>query len=117
MANKGHFKPGQSGNPGGLTPEEAKAKRDLRKALCGEWKEIHEALMGLVKAGNAPAVIYAHKHLAGEAAAVEEAQDADEEADLSGLTDQEARDYLALRLKVSDAAKTKAIEEAARAVN
>lgn len=107
------FAPGQSGNPGGQSAEEAEARAKLRAALCGEWQEIHEALMLLVKAGNAPAVIYAHKHVAGEAMAEQARQDEDEESGIAALTSEEARDYLALCLKVSDAAKTKALAQAA----
>jgi len=107
------FPKGVSGNPGGQSSEEAEARAKLRAALCGEWQEIHEALMVLVKSGNAPAIIYAHKHVAGEAVAERDDRDDEEDAGIAALTDDEARDYLALCLKVSDAAKTKAIAQTA----
>lgn len=56
------FRPGQSGNPDGAPRE----RIELRRALEGDAQEIHDALMGLVRDGNAPAIIYAHTQLIGK---------------------------------------------------
>lgn len=56
------FKPGQSGNPDGAPKERV----ELRRALEGDAQEIHDALMALVRGGNAPAIIYAHTQLVGK---------------------------------------------------
>ena len=69
---KGGFVKGRSGNPGGMTPEQAKERADLRKALEGEGQAVHDALMALVREGNAQAVMYAHQQLIGKPASAPE---------------------------------------------
>lgn len=62
------FKKGQSGNPGGLTKEQRKARDELRDALAGDAPQVHGALMSLVKKRNPQAVIYAHQLIHGKEA-------------------------------------------------
>lgn len=67
-ANKGSFKKGTSGNPGGLTAEQRKARDELRDALAGDAAVVHGALMKLIrrKDPNPQAVMYAHQLLHGK---------------------------------------------------
>lgn len=62
---KGRVKRGAL-NPGGLTREQREMRDKMRDKLRGDADEVHDALMKLVRDGNAPATIYAHQLLHGK---------------------------------------------------
>ena len=57
------FKPGQSGNPGGQSKEK---RAFLERLKTEDAEEVYEAFMGLVREGNAPAILRAVEYLAGK---------------------------------------------------
>lgn len=81
-----HFTKGASGNPGGVPKEE----HDLRRLLAADGKDIHDALMDLVRAREPVAVIYAHRQLVGEPPqTVNHKHSVDAEELIERLTDEE----------------------------
>lgn len=63
LANLKPFKPGQSGNPGGVSKE----KREFLAALRGEDSgEVYAAMMDLVKQRNPQAVLRAWEYVVGK---------------------------------------------------
>lgn len=63
LANLKPFKPGQSGNPGGVSKE----KREFLAALRGEDSgEVYAAMMRLVRADNPQAVLRAWEYVVGK---------------------------------------------------
>jgi hypothetical protein len=57
------FPKGVSGNPGGQSKEK---RAFLERLRIEDADEIYEALMGLVREGNAPAVLRAVEYIAGK---------------------------------------------------
>lgn len=62
-APRSAFKPGQSGNPGGQSKEK---RAFLERLRIDDVEDIYEALMSLVREGNAPAVLRAVEYVAGK---------------------------------------------------
>jgi hypothetical protein len=60
------FQKGKSANPGGMTAAQRKARDELREALAGDSREVHDALMRLIKNDNPQAIVYAHQVLHGK---------------------------------------------------
>jgi hypothetical protein len=64
---KGGFKKGQSGNPSGMSKEQAEARDLIRKLLLDDSPVVHQMLIARIKEGSDILIKYAHEQLHGKA--------------------------------------------------
>lgn len=76
------FKPGQSGNPGGVSKEK---RAFLDRLKTDDAEEVYRAFMALVRDGNPPAVLRAVEYLAGKPRSADEDLAAVQKAGVTAL--------------------------------